>query len=113
MKNTTCISSNSRACQKQNHFVTIKIDFKLLATYFIYLLDSFLVTSEVVLLRKQLAEALETTLNLKQGREKLEEKTARHSQTVVQLQASLDENAGLIAALQENIKGLESQLAHK
>ncbi|XP_046450750.1 early endosome antigen 1-like isoform X2 [Daphnia pulex] len=72
-----------------------------------------LLTSEVVLLRKQLAEALETTLNLKQGREKLEEKTARHSQTVVQLQASLDENAGLIAALKENIKGLESQLAHK
>jgi hypothetical protein len=31
----------------------------------------------------------------------------------VQLQASLDENAGLIAALKENIKGLESQLAHK
>jgi hypothetical protein len=112
VKNTTCISSNSRACQKQNHFVIIKIDFKLLVAYFIYRLDS-LVTSEVVLLRKQLAEALETTLNLKQGREKLEEKTARHSQTVVQLQASLDENAGLIAALKENIKGLESQLAHK
>lgn len=69
-------------------------------------------TSEVVLLRKQLAEALETTLNLKQGREKLEEKAARNSQTVADLQASLDENTGLIAALRENIKDLESQLTH-
>lgn len=72
-----------------------------------------LLTSEVLLLRKQLAEALETTVNLKQGREKLEEKTARNSQTVAQLQASLDENVGLVAALRENIKDLESQLAHK
>lgn len=72
-----------------------------------------LVTSEVVLLRKQLAEAIESTLQLKQGRDKLEEKTARHSQTVVQLQSALDENVGLIAALQDNIKELESQLAHK
>lgn len=72
-----------------------------------------IVTSEVLLLRKQLAEALETTVNLKQGREKLEEKTARNSQTVAQLQASWDENVGLVAALRENIKDLESQLAHK
>ncbi|KAI9562572.1 hypothetical protein GHT06_010026 [Daphnia sinensis] len=72
-----------------------------------------LLTSEVLLLRKQLAEALETTVNLKQGREKLEEKTARNSQTVAQLQASLDENVGLVAALRENVKELESQLAHK
>ena len=67
----------------------------------------------MVLLRKQLAEALETTLSLKHEREKLEDKTARNSQSVVQLQATLDENAGLIAALRENIKDLESKLEHK
>ena len=67
----------------------------------------------MVLLRKQLAEALETTLSLKHEREKLEDKTARHSQSVVQLQANLDENTGLIAALRENIKDLESQSEHK
>lgn len=72
-----------------------------------------LVTSEVVILRKQLAEALETTLSLKHEREKLEDKTARHSQNVVQLQSTLDENVGLMAALRENIKDLESQLEHK
>lgn len=77
------------------------------------MIHCYLVTSEVVLLRKQLAEALETTLTLKQGREKLEEKIARYSQTVVQLQSSLDENTGLIAAMKENVKDLESQLAHK
>ena len=73
----------------------------------------FPVTSEVVLLRKQLAEALETTLNLKQERDKLEEKAARNSQTVAQLQASLDENTGLVAALKEDIKSLESTIEHK
>lgn len=70
-------------------------------------------TSEVVLLRKQLAEALESTLSLKQERERLEEKAAKHSQTVVQLQSTLDENSGLVAALQENIQQLEEQLRHK
>ena len=65
------------------------------------------------MLRKQLAEALESTLSLKHERERLEERAAKHSQTVVQLQAALDENAGLAAALEENVQQLEAQLQHK
>lgn len=72
-----------------------------------------LLTSEVVLLRKQLSGALESTLQLKQEREKLEDKAARHSQRVAELQAALDENSGLTAALQEKIQHLESQLELK
>ena len=68
------------------------------------------VTSEVVLLRKQLAEALESTLALRQSKERLEEKAAKNSQVIVQLQASLDENIGITAALQENMQQLEIQL---
>lgn len=64
-------------------------------------------------MRKQLSGALESTLQLKQEREKLEDKAARHSQRVVELQASLDENSGLTAALQEKIQHLESQLELK
>lgn len=72
-----------------------------------------LLTSEVVLLRKQLAEALESMLNLRQAKEKLEEKTARNAQIVVQLQASLDENTGVTAALKENTQQLEAQLEQR
>ena len=64
-------------------------------------------------MRKQLSGALESTLQLKQEREKLEDKAARHSQRVVELQAALDENSGLTAALQEKIQHLESQLELK
>lgn len=62
------------------------------------------VTSEISLIRKQLAEALESTLALKQEREKLEEKAAKYSQTVAELQATLDENAGITAALKEQLE---------
>lgn len=71
------------------------------------------VTSEVVLLRKQLSGALESTLQLKQDREKLEDKAARYSQKVAELQASLDENSGLTAALEEKVQHLETQLEQK
>lgn len=67
----------------------------------------------MVLLRKQLAEALESTLILRHSKEKLEEKTARNAQLVVQLQALLDENAGVTAGLKENIQQLETQLEQR
>lgn len=67
----------------------------------------------MVLLRKQLAEALESMVILRQAKEKLEEKTARNAQIVVQLQASLDENAGVTAALKENTQQLEAQLEQR
>jgi len=50
---------------------------------------------------------------LKQDRERLEEKAAKSSQTVAQLQAALDENSGLTASLRENIQQLEAELEHK
>ena len=70
-------------------------------------------TSEVVLLRKQLAEALESMVSLRQDRDRFEEKAARHSQSVVHLQSSLDESLGYSAALTEEIHGLEAQLSQR
>lgn len=70
-----------------------------------------IVTSEVVLLRKQLTETLASLVQLKQDKEKIEAKAAGYSQLVAELQANLDDNNSHIAGLKENIQDLQLQLS--
>lgn len=109
MKKVKCTSNSFRACRKLKLFVSnLSIPKKNILACNIYLVIK--VTSEVVLLRKQLSESLESTVQLRVEKDRLEDKIGRHSQSVVGLQSSLDESLGLNAALQEKVRHLEEQL---
>lgn len=68
-----------------------------------------IVSSEVVLLRKQLAEALDSMVLLRQERDHLQEKAAGYSQALVKLQAELDEKFGDRTYFQDRISLSESK----
>ncbi|XP_076363019.1 uncharacterized protein LOC143253288 isoform X2 [Tachypleus tridentatus] len=71
-----------------------------------------LITSEVILLRQQLSDSLETNKLIKQEKEKLEQKIATVSENLASAKAKLDEATSLKTDFETQIKRLKKHCAN-